>query len=70
MSCAGPKSGAGGKYLSHSLTRVAKEKSKDALRENPAYKHIKMKPKAKKDKMLPKGTGSAQSIEMQDMGKE
>ena len=46
MSCVGPKSGMDGKYLSHSLTNKAKEKMKERFKENPAFKHLKMKPKA------------------------
>lgn len=56
--------------MSEALKLKAVAKSRAAIKENPAFKSIKMKPKSKKDEMLPKGKGSACSIEMQDIGKE
>lgn len=83
MPCVGPKSGMGGKYLSHGLKAVAMQKSKDALKENPAFKWVKMqavkspvlkkhaKDTAKgKASNLPKAKNSAYMSEMKDMGKE
>ena len=64
MPVIGPKSGSCGKYLSHSLNTHAAAKTRISIKENPAFKHIKVKnlPKANKS--------SAYMEEMQDMGKE
>lgn len=58
MGCVGPKSGSGGKYLSHAFSKKAKEKSREMYKENPAYASLKMKGKKKSN--LPFAKGKAQ----------
>ena len=60
----GPKSGCGGKYLSHSLNTHAVAKSRISIKENPAFKHIKVKNLPSVNKR------SKYMEEMQGQGKE
>jgi len=73
-----PKSAGRGRCLGHALNAKAEAKGRVALKENPAFKWVKMQTKkspvlSKKGKRnLPEGKGKEGSYkeEMQDMGKE
>jgi hypothetical protein len=66
-----PNSAGQGKCLGHALNAKAVAKSRAAIKENPAFKHIKMKPKSIKKNNIPKDScaDGSHCEEMSDIGK-